>query len=112
MRLDPRSGTERRRNGETVERPGQQASYNHAVWAEPEHSRAASGNVCVLDHLRQHSILRVPVAPGDVAPDQEGLGLVAVVVRAVETEVAQRGELASMRLSQLAECGSGGYLRA
>jgi len=46
-----------------------------------------------LDHLTQHSILRVPVAPDDVAPDQEGLGLVALVVRAVETEVAQRGEL-------------------
>jgi len=47
----------------------------------------------VLDHLTQHAILRVPVAPGDAAPDQEGLGLVAVVVGAVETEVAQRGEL-------------------
>ena len=54
---------------------------------------AASGNVCALDHLTQHSILRVPVAPGDVAPDQEGLGPVALVVHAVETEVAQRGEL-------------------
>jgi hypothetical protein len=46
-----------------------------------------------LTNLTQHSILRVPVAPGDVAPDQEGLGFVALVVRAVETEVAQRGEL-------------------
>jgi hypothetical protein len=31
----------------------------------------------VLDHLRQHAILRVPVAPGDGAPDQEGLGRTA-----------------------------------
>jgi hypothetical protein len=70
---------------------------------------AASGNVCALDHLTQHSILRGWVAPGDVAPDQEGLGLVALVVRAVETEVRN---WASMQLSQLAECGCGGYLRA
>jgi hypothetical protein len=36
-------------------------------------------------------------------PDQEGLGQVALVVRAVEAEVAQRVNWASMRLSQLAE---------
>jgi len=50
-----------------------------------------------------HSILRVPVVPGDGVPDQEGLGQVALVVRAVEAEVAQRVNWASMRLSQLAE---------
>ncbi len=32
---------------------------------------AASGNGCALDHLTQHSILRMPVVPGDGAPVTE-----------------------------------------
>ncbi len=70
--------------------PGEDRDVEKGVSAPLRSSQtsAASGNVCALDHLTQHAILRVPVAPGDVAPDQEGLGLVALVVRAVETEVA------------------------
>src|SRR5215212_2189438 len=42
------SGTERQRNGETVERPAQQAPDNHAVRAEPEYSRSVAD---VIDRL-------------------------------------------------------------
>ncbi len=61
---------------------------------------AASGNLCPLDGLGLCDDLAeprvgrgVPVPPGDVAADHAGLLGVAVVVGAVQSEVAQRGEL-------------------
>ncbi len=65
-------------------------------------SSAASGNVCPLHNFTKDLVLGIAVPPGDVAADHAGLFLLAVVVGAVEGEIAQRLELASMRLSQLA----------
>lgn len=58
-----------------------------------------SGSFCDVDggglveNFDQAVVVGVAVAPGDVAADHRGLLAMAGVIRAVEGEVAQRGEL-------------------
>ena len=55
--------------------------------------RGASGDVRRVDEGTQAWVVGVAVAPGDVAADHPALLFVAVVVGAIEGEVAQRREL-------------------
>jgi hypothetical protein len=54
---------------------------------------AVSGNVGPVDEAAEVTVVGVAVSPGDVAADHAALGVVVGVVRAVEGEVAQAGEL-------------------
>jgi tetratricopeptide (TPR) repeat protein len=77
------------------------ASATLALDIAPEYGRAKSalGNLRPLDgfgssdDLAEPGVGDVSVAPGDVAADHAGLLAVAGMVGAVESEVAQRGEL-------------------
>src|SRR5215469_9037446 len=66
---------------------------------------AASGHVCPVDDAAESFVVGVVVAPDDVAADHAGLLLVGCMVGAVEREVAQRGELGSLRFHQEAFVG-------
>jgi integrase len=79
VRLDPRSGTERRRNGQAVEHPAQRAPDNHAVWAEalPARYRIAA-TLAAGCGLRQGEVFGLAV------DDVEFLGRTLHVVRQVK----------------------------
>jgi hypothetical protein len=64
-----------------------------------------SGNVGPFDDAAEALIAGVTVSPGDVAADHAGLLGVGGVVGAVEGEVAQGWNWASIRFSQLALAG-------
>jgi hypothetical protein len=81
-------------------RPGSPANPNHHRPQPFTLCNASSGYVCPRNDPAESFVVGVVVAPDDVAADHDGLLFVGGVVGAVEREVPQAVNWASIRFNQ------------